>query len=105
MLRVGPAQPDLFAPAPAADPPPAPEPPPLDQLAAMLALLRAAEAMPWDGVPAVMAQEQRAMHWARAAGPDGAALASAIMDQIERLFVAEETQQLAAAHAGGAVRP
>ncbi len=95
MSRVGPLQPDLFAPPPE----PAPEPPsperPLEELAAMLARLRGAERMPWPTVGAVMEQEYRVMHWARLAGAEGKALQDAIFDEIERIFAAEERAALA----------
>ncbi|WP_019016077.1 hypothetical protein [Elioraea tepidiphila] len=76
------AQPDLFAPAPA----PAPdETPPLDELRAILARVRAADRLPFADAAAAMAEELRVVGLGRRAGPEGAALASAILDEMERL--------------------
>nr|WP_294516317.1 hypothetical protein [uncultured Rhodopila sp.] len=80
--------PDLFAPA--AKPAPAAEPPPLDQLNAMLAMLRAAEYLPWPDAAATMAEERRALGLARLAGAEGEALAAAILEETERLLAATE---------------
>jgi len=87
MFRFGPGQPDLFAPA--ATPAPA-ERAPLDELAELLALLRAADRLPWPDLATAMAAEQRAYGLARTAGAEGARLAGAIMDETERLFSAAE---------------
>lgn len=75
------AQPDLFAPAPAPDD----EPPPFDELRAILARLRAAERLPFADAAAAMADELRVVGLGRRAGPEWAALASAILDEMERL--------------------
>ncbi len=92
MSRVAPRQPDLFAPP---EPAPTPEPPrrpPLEELQETLALVRAADRMPWRTLPACMEQEYRVMALAREAGPEGAALMSAIFAETERLFTAAERE-------------
>ena len=89
MRRFAPDQTDLFSP-PA--PPPAPlARPPLDELTELLADLRVAESLPWPDLPATMAAEYRVLGLARLAGDEGARLATAILDETERLFVAAET--------------
>ncbi len=88
MRRFGPSQPDLFAPA--AAPPVAPPSAPLDELAALLAQLRAAERLPWPDAAATMAEERRALGLARLAGAEGERLAAAILQETERLFAAAE---------------
>jgi hypothetical protein len=84
MTRFGPRQPDLFI-APA-DRESSPPPEPLAELAALLARLRAAERMPWPNAAAAMAEELRALGLARQAGPEGERLASAILEETERLL-------------------
>jgi hypothetical protein len=84
MHRFSPAQTDLFAPAsPPSDPP---RRPPLDELAELLAALRAAKSPPWPDAAAAMAEERRALGLARIAGPDGDSLAAAILEETERLL-------------------
>ena len=82
MSRVA-AQPDLFA-APESAPEPAPDP--IAALIEMRDRLAAAPAPPWPSLSAAMAEEYRALGLARAAGPEGAALAAAILEQTERLL-------------------
>lgn len=53
-------------------------------------MLRSAERLPWPDTSTALAQEHCAMAWARAAGSDGERLLSAIFDEIERLFAADE---------------
>ena len=84
MPRVA-TQPDLFA-APEPRPAPAPAPDPLAALAEIHARLAAAPAPPWPNLSAAMAEEYRALALARQAGPEGAALAHAILQQTERLL-------------------
>ena len=79
------AQPDLFA-APEPEPAPTPAPDPLAALAEMRDRLAAAPAPPWPNLSAAMAEEYRALALAREAGPEGAALAAAILQQTERLL-------------------
>jgi hypothetical protein len=88
MSRFAPSQTDLFAPAQPS--PTAPERPPLEQLAELLAALRQAERLPWPDLRTAMAEEYRAIGLGRRAGPEGERLVSAIMDESERLFSAEE---------------
>ncbi len=88
MPRFAPIHPDLFAPPPPA--PAEPERPPLDELAALLSMLRTADRLPWPDLSTAMAAEYRAMGLGRRAGPEGERLVSAIMDETERLFSAEE---------------
>lgn len=92
MPRFAPTQPDLFAPAAVPQEAPPPTRPPLVELAALLAELRAAERLPWPDVTVAMAEEQRMLALARSAGAEGKALAAAIMDEIERLFAADERE-------------
>jgi hypothetical protein len=90
MRRFAPDQTDLFAPA---TPPPSSAPParpPLEELAELLADLRVAESLPWPDLPAAMAAEYRVLGLARLAGEEGARLATAILDETERLFSAAE---------------
>ncbi len=78
------AQTDLFAPPPApAEPEEAPAP--LDELRAILARVRAAERLPFPDAAAAMTEELRVVGLGRRAGTEGAALASAILDEMERL--------------------
>ena len=93
MPRFAPGQPDLFAPtaAPASEPP-APARAPLDELADLMAELRAAERLPWPDLTVAMAVEQRYLGLARIAGVEGQKLAAAIMDEAERLFAADEQE-------------
>lgn len=88
MSRFDASHPDLFAPA--AKPPRAAEPPPLDQLNDMLAMLRAADRLPWPDAAATMAEELRALGLARLAGAEGRTLAAAIPEETERLLAATE---------------
>jgi hypothetical protein len=81
-------QPDLFGEA--VKPAPTAEPPPLDQLSDMLAMLRAAEYLPWPDAAATMAEERRALGLARLAEPEGEALAAAILVETERLLAATD---------------
>ena len=92
MSRFASSQPDLFAAPPAAPVAPAPERDPLDELTALLDLLRAADRLPWPHLTAVMEAEYRVLFLAKQAGPEGARLASAIMEQTERLFSAAERE-------------
>ncbi len=88
MNRFAATQPDLFASA--AAPASAPERAPLDQLTDMLAMLRAADRLPWPDAAAAMAEEHRALGLAQLAGAEGAALAAAIFEETERLLSATE---------------
>jgi len=89
MSRFAPQQPDLFAPA--KEPPqPRPECDPIAELTAMLEMLRASDRLPWPGVMATMPHELRAVRLGQQAGPEGERLASAILNETERLFAAEE---------------
>ena len=88
MTRFSLSQPDLFAPA--AAPPAVPSRPPLDELAELLAYLRAARHLPWPDAAATMAEERRALGLARLAGPEGDRLAEAILQETERLLAATE---------------
>jgi hypothetical protein len=97
MSRFAPSQLDLFAPAPEA--PARPERAPLEELAELLALLRAADRLPWPDLATTMAEERRAYGLARLAGAEGARLAAAIMDETERLFSAAEQEAARAAAA------
>lgn len=90
MSRFAPSHPDLFAPPPPA--PAAPERPPLEELAELLSMLRAADRLPWPDLSTAMAVEYRAMGLGRRAGPEGERLVSAIMDETERLFSAQERE-------------
>jgi hypothetical protein len=95
------AQADLFAPAVAASEPPSSGRPPLDQLADLLAQLRSPVRLPWPDLTMAMAEEQRYLALARAAGAEGKKLAAAIMDETERLFaVAEQEAANTSAPAG-----
>ena len=100
MPRFALAQADLFAPAAASEPPSFGRPP-LDQLADLLAELRAAERLPWPNLTVAAAVEQRYLGLARIAGAEGQKLAAAIMDEAERLFAADE-QEAANMHAPAA---
>lgn len=97
MSRFASGQPDLFAPA-AVPEPPAPARPPLEELAEILAELRATKHLPWPNLSVAMAEEQRVLRLARMAGAEGQILAAAIMDESERLFAAGE-QAAASAYA------
>lgn len=90
MTRFAAGQPDLFAPTEVSVEAPPPEHSPLVELTALLAELRAADGLPWPDVGAAMAAEQRMLAQARMAGAEGKKLAVAIMDEIERLFAADE---------------
>jgi hypothetical protein len=97
MSRFAARQSDLFAPTPAR---PAQEPvsPPLDpigELTQMLALTRAADRLPWPDLTSAVEWEYRVLFLARQSGADGERLASAILDETERLFAAREQEQLA----------
>ena len=81
------AQPDLFV-APQAPEPPAEDP--LAELQALLARLRGSETLPWPDAAGAMAEELRALGLARRAGPDGDALARAILAETERLLSATD---------------
>ena len=96
MRRFAPNQTDLFAP-PAPTPAP-PARPPLDELTELLADLRVADRLPWPDLPAAMAAEYRVLGLARLAGDEGARLATAILDETERLFAAAETEATRAAN-------
>jgi predicted amidohydrolase len=90
MSRFAAGQPDLFAPAAAPEPASPPGRPPLEELAEILARLRATEHLPWPTLNAAMAAEQHFLGLARMAGAEGKVLAAAIMDETERLFAADE---------------
>jgi hypothetical protein len=95
MSRFADQQSDLFASAPSAQ---APAPPPIDpfvELQRMHALVRAAERLPWPDLPSAMEWEYRVLFLARQSGAEGQRLASTIMDETERLFAAQEREQLA----------
>jgi hypothetical protein len=94
MSRFAPGQPDLFAPAPSVSV--EPERPPLEQLAELLSVLRSADRLPWPDLSTALAEEYRAMGLGRRSGPEGERLVSAIMDETERLFSAEERGTAAA---------
>ena len=93
MPRFAPGQPDLFAPiaTPAAEPL-TPARAPLEELADLLAELRATERLPWPNLTVATAVEQRYLGLARIAGAEGKKLAAAIMDEAERLFAADEQE-------------
>ena len=91
MNRVVPTQPDLFAPE--VQPPATPEVDPLAELTALLAMLCAADRLPWPDAAATMAEERRALGLARLAGAEGERLAAAILEETERLFAAAEQAQ------------
>jgi hypothetical protein len=97
MSRFVAGQIDLFAPEAAPEPPP-PARPPLEELADILATLRAAEHLPWPDLTLAMAAEQHVLSLARIAGAEGQSLAATIMDETERLFAADE-QAAMRAHA------
>jgi hypothetical protein len=102
MPRFAASQPDLFAPAPAPATQGPPARSPLDELNELLAQLRVADRSPWPDLPAAMAAEYRVLGLARLAGNEGARLATAILDETERLFAAAEQE---AAQAAGLRRP
>jgi hypothetical protein len=85
MHRFAPTQPDLFAPS---EPPPtaAPASDPVAELTTLLDMLRSAERLPWPDAAATMAEEHRALGLARIAGPAGAPLVAALLEQTERLL-------------------
>ena len=89
MSQFAPGQPDLFAPAAVPEQPPHGRPP-LEELAEILAELRAAKHLPWPDLTVAMAEEQRFLRLARMAGTEGQSFAAAIMDETERLFAADE---------------
>lgn len=93
MSRVAAVQSDLFAPSQSRvvegpSEPAAPAQDPIAELQALLADLRAASAPPWPDLTTTMAHEYRALGLARQAGPEGEALAAAILDETERLLSA-----------------
>jgi hypothetical protein len=90
-------QTDLFANAAPAPAPSPPARPPLDELAELLADLKVADNLPWPDLPTAMAVEYRVLGVARLAGDEGARLASAILDETERLFAAAEQESTRAA--------
>jgi hypothetical protein len=106
MSRLAHSQPDLFAPVPKppastcqADlfatgltPAPPPERPPLEQLIELLAMLLAADRLPWPDTMTAMAEERHAYWLASRTGEEGAKLVTAIMDEIERMLAAEEQE-------------
>jgi hypothetical protein len=94
MSRFALGQPDLFAPV-AVPEPSAPARPPLEELAEILAELRATVCLPWPDLTVAMAEEQRVLRLARMAGAEGQVLAAAIMDETERLFAADERAAVA----------
>jgi hypothetical protein len=100
MYRVALAQADLFAPAAASELPSAGRAP-LDQLADLLAELRAAERLPWPDLTVAMAEEQRYLALARSAGAEGQKFAAAIMDETERLFSAAEQEAVSTSAPAG----
>jgi hypothetical protein len=113
MSRFAAQQSDLFAPVPGqsgAEPRQDNLAGPIAELNEMLALVRAADRLPWPDLPAAMAWEYRALFLARQGCTEGHRLASSIMDETERLFAAQEREQLEArdggrdAGAGGVVR-
>ena len=69
----------------------------------MHALVRAAERLPSPDLPSAMEWEYRVLFLARQSGAEGQRIASAIMDETERLFAAQEREQLAPAY--GRTRP
>jgi hypothetical protein len=89
MSRFGPAQPDLFV-APAPMPEPDAQPDPVAELSAMLGRLRAADCLSWADATGAMAEEYRALALARLAGTEGEAIATAILEETERLLAAAE---------------
>lgn len=97
-------QPDLFGPHAATPGTPAPAPPvdppsdPVAELTAILARLRAADGVPYPTISAAVAEEYHVLALAREAGPDGARLAAAIIDESERRY--EEAEAAARRHAG-----
>ena len=88
MIRFAPGQRDLFAPPP--PPPAAPETTPLEQLTALLAILKPATRMPWPDLMTAMEAERHAFWLASQSGEEGQKLVSAIMDETERLFYTAE---------------
>jgi hypothetical protein len=100
MSRFAAQQSDLFASAPA-QPAAASVPPAIDpivELEQMFDLARSAEQLPWPDLPTAMEWEYRVLFLARQSGAEGQRLASAIMDETERLFAAQEREQLAQSH-------
>jgi len=88
MHRFGSRQPDLFAST--TTPEAAPACAPLAELTDLLAVLRAAERLPWPDAAAAMAEERRVLGLARLAGVEGDRLATEILHETERLFSAAE---------------
>jgi hypothetical protein len=110
MTRFAPVQPDLFAPAELPLPPDEPRKDPLTELRELLALVRGATELPWDGLSEAMQQELRALHLAKLSGDEGKALVQAIFQETERIFSTAEQaamEQALATHqrAGGAAGP
>jgi hypothetical protein len=99
MRRIVPNQPDLFTPRQPDPPEAVPERAPLDELADMLAMLRATDRIPWKTLPEGMALEYRALFLGGLAGEAGKKLASAILGETERLCSAAEQADLARAAA------
>ena len=95
-------QPDLFGSTAATSESPAPAPPldpPLDpvaELTAILARLRATDGVPYPTVSAAVAEEYHVLALAREAGPEGARLAAAIIDESERRY--DEAEAAARRH-------
>lgn len=85
MLAV--VQPDLLAPSPR---PPEPEPDPLAELRAILEHARRLDRLPFERLPAAMEKELRIVGLGRRAGREGEALASAILDEFERLHAVRD---------------
>ena len=88
MSQFAPGQPDLFAPPP--PPPAAPEPPALEQLAALLAILKPATRMPWPDLKTATQAEYRVIALGSQSGEEGKKLATAISGEMERLFYTAE---------------
>jgi hypothetical protein len=80
----------LASPTSSRPPPPPPARPALEELADILAALRATQHLPWPDLTAAMAAEQHVLRLARMAGAEGQSLAATIMDETERLFAADE---------------
>ena len=95
MTRFAAQQPDLFAPARLAEPPPPADPiDPIAELNAMLAQVKAADRPPWPHLTVAIEWEYRALFLARQSGEEGKRLATAIIDEDERLFSAQERAQM-----------
>jgi hypothetical protein len=68
----------------------------------MLAFAKAADRLPWPDLSSAMDWEYRALFLARQGSAEGQRLASAIMDETERLFAAQEREQLEGARLAAA---